>query len=619
MHMSHRIALIGFGILLSLPLFSIAQSAAACPALTYDLRLGSRDATTGGQVTELQKFLSDYYGLNRADYVSGYFGPLTLKNVIRFQIEQGVVPAVGYVGPLTRAAIARSCGGTPAPVSAAAQSCSTPWGTTIVHGGYVYAAKASTAAQCEWETRTCSNGALSGTYQYQNCTTTVQSDVNNASCTAPWGATVLHNSTILAYQASSAVQCASEYRSCQNGTLSGGYQYPACSVQEAAPNQPASSCTLDGVTKNNGESYTFYAATVAEKCSEVAQTRTCQSGVFSGNPSYQYWKCDSSTKYGANNHSFSVAPSSGPTPFTTKISYNRMKPGFYVCAAYSITWGDGSAVENYPRTDECGVTPIPVKEHSHTYSQAGTYTITLSLEQAFGPVPALTTVVRAETGAGASGNSPSVTPPGPLGSAAVGSCIYKGQHYPEGFVKTFQVGEFSSYNIVSIECDNGVWLAKGSSELERNQNICERYPVAAAGNVLDDLGCATKGVRAALNVGPHHGAAPLTVSAYTSYGYAYNNYVTPAYTFSWGDGSTETVPSCGSLWAPCPLSSYVRTHTYAAPGSYTISMTDYSGRTNTASIRVDAGSSASTGNQSQLASAYAALSSALQALIQLLK
>jgi hypothetical protein len=46
-----------------------------------------RDAATmpAGQLTELQKFLVDYYDLNPDDYIPGYFGRLTQQNVIRFQ------------------------------------------------------------------------------------------------------------------------------------------------------------------------------------------------------------------------------------------------------------------------------------------------------------------------------------------------------------------------------------------------------------------------------------------------------------------------------------------------------------------------------------------------------
>src|SRR5688572_22735883 len=52
-------------------------------------------------------------------------------------------------------------------------SCSLPWGGSIVHGASVTAYQASTVpygSSCVSQTRSCSNGSLSGSYQYQSCT-----------------------------------------------------------------------------------------------------------------------------------------------------------------------------------------------------------------------------------------------------------------------------------------------------------------------------------------------------------------------------------------------------------------------------------------------------------------
>lgn len=85
-----------------------------CPAISYNLVLGSSDYTTQGQVSRLQSFLRSRYG--DARLTGGYYGQLTSYFVSRFQAEQGVYPATGGVGPLTRAAIQRVCGGyTPTP------------------------------------------------------------------------------------------------------------------------------------------------------------------------------------------------------------------------------------------------------------------------------------------------------------------------------------------------------------------------------------------------------------------------------------------------------------------------------------------------------------------------
>ncbi len=86
---------------------SIEQTS-SCTALTYDMRLGSRDARTGGQVTDLQAFLQGE-GYLESD-PTGYFGGLSKQAVQSFQKANGITPN-GLVGPLTRAKIkALSCG-----------------------------------------------------------------------------------------------------------------------------------------------------------------------------------------------------------------------------------------------------------------------------------------------------------------------------------------------------------------------------------------------------------------------------------------------------------------------------------------------------------------------------
>lgn len=86
-----------------------------CPRLSVTLQKGSRDATTGGQVSELQTFLTDYYNLDENIVVGGYFGNITQRYVVQFQSEQGL-PAYGIAGTLTRAKIAGVCGGQTIPI-----------------------------------------------------------------------------------------------------------------------------------------------------------------------------------------------------------------------------------------------------------------------------------------------------------------------------------------------------------------------------------------------------------------------------------------------------------------------------------------------------------------------
>src|ERR1700692_2376663 len=110
--MHKKIILAGVSLALLLPLTTSAQTL-TCPTLTTNLYVGSTDNKTGGQVSELQAFLTENYAPNPPANlqhlpITGFFGPITLSWVIQFQRDHDL-PQTGYVGPLTRAAIAGSC------------------------------------------------------------------------------------------------------------------------------------------------------------------------------------------------------------------------------------------------------------------------------------------------------------------------------------------------------------------------------------------------------------------------------------------------------------------------------------------------------------------------------
>jgi peptidoglycan hydrolase-like protein with peptidoglycan-binding domain len=95
-------------------------SGGQCTILTSDLSVGSTDATTGGDVTLLQKHLvsatspttgSPYLTVDVTDY--GWFGKLTEKAVKQYQSDNGITNS-GIIGPITRAKIKdMSCGSVP--------------------------------------------------------------------------------------------------------------------------------------------------------------------------------------------------------------------------------------------------------------------------------------------------------------------------------------------------------------------------------------------------------------------------------------------------------------------------------------------------------------------------
>ena len=109
-----------------------------CISLSHNLMYGSRDYQTNGDVSTLQGFLVTQGDL----YVNptGYFGPMTLHAVQRFQSSQGIF-TTGYVGAFTRAAISRaSCGGTPPPsqalyIQSLSPSITTVGSSVTIYGG----------------------------------------------------------------------------------------------------------------------------------------------------------------------------------------------------------------------------------------------------------------------------------------------------------------------------------------------------------------------------------------------------------------------------------------------------------------------------------------------------
>ena len=84
-----------FAILLSLGF--LLPSAAFAATFNRNLSYGM----TGTDVSQLQQFLADenlYSGP-----ITPTFGPLTQAALIAFQKQEGIVPASGYFGPITRA------------------------------------------------------------------------------------------------------------------------------------------------------------------------------------------------------------------------------------------------------------------------------------------------------------------------------------------------------------------------------------------------------------------------------------------------------------------------------------------------------------------------------------
>jgi hypothetical protein len=76
-----------------------------CPNLTQNMRYGDSDRYKNGEVSQLQRFMTQKYGV---DLFGGFFGLRTRSAVVKFQKENGLW-AIGQVGPATRQKIREAC------------------------------------------------------------------------------------------------------------------------------------------------------------------------------------------------------------------------------------------------------------------------------------------------------------------------------------------------------------------------------------------------------------------------------------------------------------------------------------------------------------------------------
>ena len=105
-------------------------------------------------------------------------------------------------------------------------------GKTVASGKTIEAFLTKTVpsgSTCESTTLSCSDGTLSGEEGYDFATCTEEEPVVEASCELD-GQTVASGETIIAYLASQAETCESEERSCTNGALSGSFEFGNCTT-----------------------------------------------------------------------------------------------------------------------------------------------------------------------------------------------------------------------------------------------------------------------------------------------------------------------------------------------------------------------------------------------------
>lgn len=155
-------------------------------------------------------------------------------------------------------------------------------GWVSASGSTTVAPSATTAYNCYGYNSTYGAGA------WNNFTLTVY-----ASCALPWSGTIQHGQSVTAYRhqnVGSGQTCTSETRTCTNGTLSGTYRYQSCTVASAS-NCTLDGVTVNH--GDSRTFYNIQTAPQGETCSSGGHSlsRTCTDGTLSGSSSYQYANC----------------------------------------------------------------------------------------------------------------------------------------------------------------------------------------------------------------------------------------------------------------------------------------------------------------------------------------
>ncbi len=160
-------------------------------------------------------------------------------------------------------------------------------GGAIAYGERVWAYQNSgvpTGSQCVVEERACSNGVLSGSFNFRTCSAGAP-----AACIFN-GQQIESGKSADAFETSSVAfgaQCAKQSRQCNNGTLSGTFEFGACS-----PGAPLS-CLFNGQQIAHGAPpvLAFPTSTVAYDKTCTPELRTCRNGVLSGNAGSIFSTC----------------------------------------------------------------------------------------------------------------------------------------------------------------------------------------------------------------------------------------------------------------------------------------------------------------------------------------
>jgi hypothetical protein len=106
---------------------------------------------------------------------------------------------------------------------------------------------------------------------------------------------VAHGATVTTYQSASVPagsQCVSEQRTCTNGALSGSFTSPTCAVTATTPCTLDGATIAHGA---NRIFYSAASIPFSQSCVTISQQRTCTNGILTGDTTFSHASCSAST------------------------------------------------------------------------------------------------------------------------------------------------------------------------------------------------------------------------------------------------------------------------------------------------------------------------------------
>lgn len=393
----------------------------SCVALTNNLYIYSNDYYTGGQVSQLQRFLQaqGYYTYGS---VTGFFGPLTYNAVVSYQRAHGI-SGTGYVGPYTRASIQReSCAYPPlppavtTPVVISMVPTSGPIGTTVTLRGTGYTAD---------NTISFGYGSIVHVPSTDNGTTltfTIPSSLNPACFYSTPRCMVATRLTIDGAYNVSVTNTNGTSNSMTFTVTSSPSQTQAPTISTLNPGSGSvgTTVTINGsgftpndvirfdigtihpISSNNTTSLTFTIPSYIgpscpynnPSCMVAQYVKQVTPGTYNVNVENAKGVSNTvpftvtNTTYPPQNQPPTINSVSGPTQLYTNQtgtwSIQATDPSNTGQLTYGVSWGDENTYYPYARPASYSTSGQQTSTFTHSYSQPGTYTVVFTVTNASG-------------------------------------------------------------------------------------------------------------------------------------------------------------------------------------------------------------------------------------------